>query len=183
MRTFQGSALLVVLTGLLGCAGASAPSRSGLTPTSDPVTRLVATDTAAALRAAASTLRGMGFEVAEPASAAGRVFSEPLVIQSTWRSRPIADRVLCGVGLAAPSDLNRINALANSIPITLRLGFEVEPRSGTTATTVLFVAEGRRPETVVAQSPTMSCTLTMQFVNEIFQELEATLRTDGESGL
>jgi hypothetical protein len=118
----------------------------------------------------------MGFEVEEPPAGAIRVFSEPLILQSRWRDAAVSDRIICGMGLSAPTDTNRTNQLANTIPVSIRLGYEVEPRAESTATTVLFVAEGRRTETVVPGSPTMACTLTVPFVNELFQELEATLR-------
>jgi hypothetical protein len=168
--------LIMVALSLAACVSSSAPPPTELTPTSDPVTRLVRNEPGPVLRAGVATLREMGFEVAEPAPGAVRVFSEPLTLQSRWRGGVISDRVLCGIGNLAPSDANRITQLANTIPIALRLGYEVEPRADATATTILFVAEGRRTEGVVPGTPTMSCTLTVPFVNELFRELEATLR-------
>ncbi len=161
--------------------GSAVPPPTELTPTSDPVTRLVRNDAVSVLRAGVATLREMGFDIADPSPGATRVFSEPLIIQSEWRGDPISRRVLCGIGVSAPSDVNRITTLANTIPIMLRLGYQVEPRAESTATTILFIAEGRRTDTVVPQSPTMSCTLTVPFVNELFRELESTLRQSARS--
>ena len=171
--------VLIMAIGFAACSSAGGPPPSELTPTSDPVTRLVRNQADPVLRAGAATLREMGFEVAEPAPGAVRVFSEPLILQSRWRDAAISDRVICGMGMSAPTDTNRTNQLANTIPVSLRLGYEVEPRAESTATTVLFVAEGRRTESTVPGSPTMACTLTVPFVNELFRELEATLRTEG----
>jgi hypothetical protein len=166
---------------IFAACGGGLPPPTELTPTSDPLTRLIRNDAASVLRAGTTVLREAGFTVENPAPDGERIFSEPLLLQSNWRGQPISDRVLCGIGTSgATSDYTRLTNLANTIAIGLRLGYEVEPRAESTAVTVLFVAEGRRPATVVASTPTMSCTLTVSFVTELFRELESELRRSAE---
>lgn len=174
MRSRLLAALLVVSA--TGCASFS--PETDLTPTSSPVTRIVRNQPAPVLRAGTQALRGIGFEVSDPGPGAVRVFSEPMTIQSVWRGAPISQRVICGMGLAAPTDTNRTSQLANTIPVELRLGYEVESRPEATAATIIFIAEGRRAEAAVPTSPTMSCTLTVPFVNELFRLLEEALRAE-----
>jgi hypothetical protein len=163
------------MMGQTGCWGSSIPAAATFSPTSDPLTRLVPDGPAPILQAGTSALRDMGFSISPPGPSATRVFSEPLIIQSTWRGSPVSRRVVCGIGTAAASDHDRVTQLSNTIPIELQVGYEIEPRADRTATSILFSAQGRRAAGEPLTSPTMSCTLTVPFVNELFAAIEAEL--------
>ncbi len=139
------------------------------------MTRFAEVQPAPLLAAGAAALREIGFQVAEPTPGDVTVISQPIVIQSTWRDRPVADRVLCGIGTAATSDIARVQQLANRIPVELILGFRVEPRPGTTAMTLNFQAQGRSLEPEYFATPTMACTLSVPFVDELFAAVQAQL--------
>ena len=145
-------------------------------PTQDPVTRLVSAEPEVILTAGAEALRDMGFDIAAPTAGITWVYSNPIVIQSNWRGDPVAKRILCGIGTAVGSDPNRVTQLANTIPVELSLGFEVEVLPTATATRILFGAQGRRSGFGFLTPPTMSCTLTHDFVNELFSALRTKLR-------
>ena len=158
-------------------ACARAPSRPvAFVPTQDPVTRLVSAEPEMILTAGATALREMGFDIAPPNASINWIYSNPIVIQSTWRGGAIADRILCGIGTAVGSDRNRVNQLANTIPVELSLGWEVEILPSATATRILFGAQGRRSGFGFLTPPTMSCTLTHEFVDELFAALQTQLR-------
>jgi hypothetical protein len=169
--------IAIAVAGLVsGCGGRSGPPPVTFEVTQYPLTRLVPAGPDGILRLGVSAIRDMGFEITEPTSGSIRVFSEPLVIQSTWRGQPIARRILCGVGSAAASDPVRVTDLTNTIPIELRLGYEIERHAERTATTILFSAQGRRSPAETLTSPTMACTLTYAFVNELFAAIDSQMR-------
>jgi hypothetical protein len=165
---------IILLAGLSACAS-SQPRSDVFAPTRDPLTRFVNVQPEPLLTAAATALREIGFEVADPRPGAVAIYSEPITIQSTWRNSPVANRILCGVGTAATSDAQRVRETANRIPIELRLGYRVEGRPGTTAMTLNFEAQGRRMEAEYFATPTMACTLTVPFVDELFDSVEEQL--------
>jgi hypothetical protein len=166
--------LIVVLIGLSACSSQQARP-DVFAPTRDPLTRFVAVQPDALLAAGATALREIGFQIADPVAGAVAVYSDPIVVQTRWRDRPVANRILCGVGTAATSDTQRVQETANRIPIELRLGYRVEARPGTTAMTLIFEAQGRRMEAEYFATPTMACTLTVPFVDELFDAVEAKL--------
>ena len=173
----RATAILAVLL-LTACARLRfSESSVALETTPDPVTRLISADPATVLQAGAAALRGMGFDIAPPPNEdINWIYSNPIVIQSTWRGQAVSERILCGLGTAISSDPVRVTQVANTIPIELSLGFEVEVVPGATATRILFGAQGRRVGYSFLTSPTMSCTLTYGFVDEIFNALRAELR-------
>jgi len=163
---------LTLLVALSGCSRSMAqPEASIATP--DPVTRLVSREPQALLHAAVAAMRDMGFQIPDPAAGESRIYSGPLVVQTSWMGEPVSERILCGIGTAAASDPFRVAQLANTIPIELSLGYEVEPRPGATATRLIFLAQGRRGGSTLLTTPMMSCTLTHAFVDEMFTAIEA----------
>lgn len=165
------AALLPIAVG--ACASLARPGV--FVQTRDPLTRTIGMDAEVVLESAAAAVRAYGFEIPSPAPGTVRVYSEPVTIQSSWRGKPVAERVLCGVGTAASSDPLRLREVTNAMPVELRLGFELEPRQGSTATRLIFEAQGRRSGTEYFAAPTMACTLTVAFVEELFANMEEDL--------
>lgn len=169
------SVVVATAVALVACGGNPTPPPKTFSPTPDPVTRLFAFEASHVLETAAVTLRRIGFDVAEPGPDATRVYSKPVRIQTTWRGAPVADRIVCGVGSAIGSDPMRLRTLANTIPIDLSLGFEIEPRQGATAMKLLFHGEGHRTSAPYFSQPTMLCSVTIDFVDELFAAVAADL--------
>jgi hypothetical protein len=144
--------------------------------TGDPLTRVENGTSLDVLSAGAAAIRELGFEISIPAGDAGRIYSEPLSIQTVWLGEPVSRRVLCGVGTAVSSDLVRVIALSDAVPVQIQLGLVVEERVGGTATSIIFEAQGRRtgaePQLTL---PSMACTLSNQFVTELFDAISARL--------
>jgi hypothetical protein len=167
--------LLFALGLALAACGGSAPRAATFVATQDPLTRLVPSGPASILEAGRAALREMGFDVTSPEVGATRVYSEQLIVQSTWRGEPVSRRIVCGIGTAAASEPGRVVGLSNTIPIEVQLGYEVQARAESTATAIIFNAQGRRANGEPLTSPAMSCTLTVPFVNELFAVIEANL--------
>jgi hypothetical protein len=145
--------------------------------TGDPLTRIESGTPLQVLTAGAEAIRQIGFDIATPTSAdEGRIFSEPLSIQTVWLGEPVSRRVLCGVGTAVSSDLIRVIELSDAVPVEIQLGLVVERRASGTATSIIFEAQGRRtgaePQLTM---PSMACTLANDFVEELFAAIDARL--------
>jgi hypothetical protein len=161
------------------CSGSPARRELPLKPADTPLTRFLRVEPAAILEAGTAALRDFGFVVLDPGTTTTRVYSEPLVLQHTWRGAPLASRIVCGVGTAAASDPRRLSEVSNAIPVDIRVGYEIERRAESTAISIVYSAQGRRSRGEPLTSPTMSCALTGQFVAELFAAVDTKLAETG----